>query len=409
MKQILNYVNNLVIAGLLTACGAATPTANNLETAMPVYTEIATSSPIPFSASFTSAPDTITPTPTVRNESFLLKNLGLGVRGTPQYSSDGEWLILPASVGVFVLNTASYQTGRLLVSFPDYSSDRVTISPDGKLVAWGNNVISVNNVYNLPDLQIPSNISTVGNFSALSETRFSADNRLLAVFYADTQMDIWNLLDGKFLYTLPAVSMMDFSPDGHFIATVSIVDNNWLIQLYEAQTGKLVKDWPGERAVFLPDNRLALESNGGIRIYDPSTGKVPHVFNGKFPAFSPDGKLIALLYYNQVEIHQIHDAKLLHRLQGEFMNVDKFSMRFAPDGQSLAGYAYWSYCCAGYAGRLSLWHVADGALVRGIPFVGGFNFSPDGEALAVADNNGLQIWNTTVGSVPAELKRIIIP
>jgi WD40 repeat protein len=151
-----------------------------------------------------------------------------------------------------------------------------------------------------------------------------------------------------------------------------------------------------------------LEDDGAIRIYDPSTGKVPNVFNGRFSAFSPDGKLTALLYYNQVEIHQTNDGKLLHRLQGNFVDVDRFNLRFAPDGQSLAGYAYWSYCCAGYDGRLSLWRVLDGALLREMPFIGRFDFSPDGKALAVADN-GLQIWNTTDGSVRIDLKEIIIP
>lgn len=405
MKQPLKTIYTVILAALLAACGIATPAPSNAQTAMPSDTEAATSSPIPVSPSVT--PPVSTPTSIPTATAHLVSLESLGVRGAPQYSLDGESLILPTSLGVIVADTKSYQNGRLLVSFTDEFYDKVTISPDGKLIAWANQLMALNDDYALPDLQILRSIDGTSYSAAVSESRFSADNTLLAVFYGDRQIDIWDLVDGKFLYSLSAVAMMDFSPDGHFIATVSIVDKIWLIQLHEAQTGKLLKDWAGERAVFLPDNRLALESNGAIRIYDPSTGKVPHVFNGRFPAFSSDGQLIALLYYNQVEIHRIKDAKLLHRLQGNFVNVDSFNLRFAPDGQSLAGYAYWSYCCAGYAGSLSLWRVADGALLRGTPFVGRLNFSPDGRSLAVV-NHGLQIWNTADGSVRIDLKEITI-
>jgi WD40 repeat protein len=228
---------------------------------------------------------------------------------------------------------------------------------------------------------------------------------LLAAFYG-AQTDIWSLLDGKLLYSLPGDSI-DFSPDGRVLVSAASVDPGWRIHLYEAQSGKLIKDWPGERAAFLPDNRLALEQNGAIRIYDPSTGKVPYVFNGRFPAFSQDGTLIALLYYDQVEIHRFSDGKLLHRLPGDFADVDRFELRFAPDGQSLAGDAYWAFCCAGSASRLSLWGMTDGVLLRDIPFEGQFSFSPDGSLLAVA-GNGFQIWNTADGSVRFDLKEITI-
>lgn len=316
-------------------------------------------------------------------------------------------LILPTSLGVIVVDASSYRNWHLQVSFDQDSYDRVTISPDGALVIRGNQLMALDDDHAPPDLQIPESIRGEGFWSSLTESRFSPDNRLLAVSYGDSQTSYWDLSDGKFLFSLSEVLSMDFSPDGQRIAAVSVEDYVWHIRLYEAPTGTLLKEWSGQRAVFLPDNRLALESEGTIRIYDPTTDKVPHFFNGRFPAISPDGKLIALLHYDRVEIYQIDEGKLLHRLPGNFADVDRFDLRFAPDGESLAGYSYWSYCCAGYAGRLSLWRVADGSVLREVPFAGAFNFSPDGRSLAVADN-GLQVWDATDGSVRVDLTAITL-
>ncbi len=404
MKQILKSVYIIIWVVLFSACSAIAPRQNNLATLVPFATKAITVTPIPLSVTSVNTLNLSTMTPTKIAHVFQLE--GLGARSAPQYSPDGKWLILPTVSGVFVLATTSYQDGRLLTSFTDYFGT-VAISPAGKLVVFENNLMAVNDGYELPDIQIPLN--TI-NGSLIREAEFSPDSRLLAVIYEGIgkQIDIWNMVNSKFLYTLPAESI-EFSPNGNLIAVVMNSEEISHIQLYEAQTGNPLKDWIGERVVFLPDNRLALEMNGAIRIYDPSTGKVPNVFNGRFPAFSPDGSFIALLYYDRIEIHRITDGKLIHKLQGDFEDVYSFNLRFAPNGQTLVGYAYWRYCCAGDGGKLSLWRVKDGALIKDVPFIGSFNFSPDSSSLAVASSNGLQIWNTLDGSVRANLKKITIP
>jgi WD40 repeat protein len=325
MKQIPRIICTIILGTLVTACSVATPAINNSQTIAPIHIATATSSPVPVSPTV-SMP---TPIPTATAYSVQLETIG--TRGTPQFLPDGERLILPTSLGVFALDASSYQNGTLLVPFTSqHSYPHVTISSDAKLIAWNTQLMAVNNDHDLPDLQIPWSIRGTDYQSTFSDSRFSPDNTLLAVFYGDTQLDVWDLVNGKFLYTIPAALSMDFSPDGRLIAAVTIADNVWRIQLHEARTGTLIKDWPGQRAVFLPDNRLALENNAAIRIYDLSTDKVSNFFNGRFPAFSPDGALIALLYYDQVEIHRLSDGKLLHRLQGNFADVDRFELRFAP-------------------------------------------------------------------------------
>lgn len=237
---------------------------------------------------------------------------------------------------------------------------------------------------------------------------FSPDSTLLVVIYNAYQLDVWQMKDGQLLYSLQAESAV-FSPDSHLMAVGSDLDENPHIQLYESKTGLLLKNWAGERAEFLSDDHLAVEMKGATRVYDLASNKVPYAFNGGYVAFSPDGNLVALFYLGQVEIRQVIDGKLLYKLEGDFKDIYDLDLHFAPNGQTLLGYAYWSFCCAGWEHRLFLWRIDDGSLIKETKKFIFYNFSSDGSSLAVTTENGLEIWNTVDGSIRAELNEMPIP
>jgi WD40 repeat protein len=339
-------------------------------------------------------------TATNANNLTQLKRLGMGyLTGAPLYSPDGKWLFLPTTVGVFVLDTASYQSSRFLRSASRYAySYPIDITSDGKTLVIGSDLIAIEDGHVLPGLDIPSDFEQGENvIQTVRDAKFSPDDKLLFLVNSGDKAGVWRLADGKLLYTFQAESF-DISTDSRLIATTVDSDKSPYVRLYNAQTGELLRDWAGERAVFLTANQLAVESKGAIRIYDLATRTVPYAFNGKYPAFSPDGQYIAFLSANHVEIRSVTDGKLLHKLDMGLGRVDDLTSHFAPDGQTIAISAYQGACCGGGTSSLSLWDITDGSLIKNEPG-GNFYFSPDGKTV----DFGSQILNTSDGSVHATI------
>jgi WD40 repeat protein len=318
---------------------------------------------------------------------------------SPLYSPDGRWLLVPTSTGIMIYDTATYQNGRLLA--PDaVNNQKMAISPDGKALAIGEKRIAIENGDELPALDIPAGIEYENNVrnSYVSQTKFSPDGQMLALVYMNHQIGVWRLADGKLLYTLQGENI-DFSTNSRMLVTYPDLSSEDLhISLYDAQTGSLLREWQGGWAMFLPDDRLAVETNGALRVFDISSGKVLRAFNGTHADFSPDGEYAALLFSNRVWIYKVSDGELVSTPIGDLAGIDRLTLSFSPDGQTLAGYAVWTDCCGGADNQLFLWRVADGALIRK-ENRWTFAYAPDGRSLVA----GAEIWDTSDGSTRTTL------
>jgi len=408
MGRIKKAICIVPLLAVMVACGNVSSTPKSLETATLVGITTTTNVPIVVTPTPVSTISVLTITPTNVVYPFQLEDKNLGRQiGNPRYSHDNKWLFLPTTAGVFVLEVTSYQAMRLLPYVPRYLND-IVLSPDEKILAFEYTLISVADGQELSSPKIAPSVRIGTSYGTINDIKFSPDSKLLAVTYYAGQLDFWRMEDSKLIYSLEAESVV-FSPNSELIAAGSDLDKNPHIGIYETQTGNLLKDWVGKRAEFLNDNHLAVETNNAVRIYDLTSGKVPYAFSGKYVAFSPDEQLVALLNGAWVEIYQVATGKLLYRLGGDLNNVDYINLRFAPDSQTLLGYAYWSFCCAGWQHKLSLWRVDNGALIKEVRTFYDYDFSPDGNSLAITSNNGLQILNTLDGSVRIELKEITIP
>src|SRR5581483_4738315 len=142
---------------------------------------------------------------------------------------------------------------------------------------------------------------------------FSRDGKTLALNEADpfgwperVPVSLWDVKTGQFVrrLRLPVrgiVDTLDFSPDG---ATLVTSGNEPQVRLWDAVSGKALKEWPAhEDAVkalaFLPDGRSLVSggADGTVRLWEVAGGKhlrelTGHRWGVSAVEVSPDGKLV---------------------------------------------------------------------------------------------------------------------
>ena len=248
-----------------------------------------------------------------------------------------------------------------------------------------------------PGPKIPAHFLENGE---VQSARFSPDGKLLVILNTAGQLGVYSIKGGAPRYNLEAKAF-DFSSSGRWLVTLrpSLKTETGAV-LLEADSGKPLREWPeAERAFFISEERLVIESGGAVRIYDPQTEKSLAAFSGRFAAFTSDGKA-AMLSPGQVRVIQVADESLVARMQGDFTNVEQADLKFISGSRWLAGVLRGSYCCGGQGSRFYLWDASNGALVwpnpkdeNSMEYLTGdyLILSPDGEDLALAQEETIHI------------------
>ncbi len=141
-----------------------------------------------------------------------------------------------------------------------------------------------------------------------------------------------------------------FTPDGKYVLS-SGGDADTTLRLYETDTGKQVRQYPGHtgwvwKVVFSPDGKKIASAgcnDFSFRIWDTESGKPlllganAHKGNVVGIAFSPDGKhLLTSGRDGTVKLWDVDTGKLLRTYTGATYNVE--AVAFSKDGKRfLAG------------------------------------------------------------------------
>lgn len=163
--------------------------------------------------------------------------------------------------------------------------------------------------------------------------------------------------------SLPAVRMVDFSPDGKLLAcAVGNKDRPGGVLIWDIREQRVVKQ---------------LEKHGISTV-----------------AFSPQGTLVACTKYSQPPvIYDIATGATVATLPDSYRGP----VAFLPDGSMLL--------CADEEGRAHFWDIAAGADKRVLPAAsdrlrGRLVFSPDGSTLLTqCGNAGIQVWDWQAGKM----------
>ncbi len=259
----------------------------------------------------------------------------------------GELLILKWGDSAEVIDAQSLKSIRPIAK--DHQPSYITVSPDGKLIAWTERN---SNSYTIEELATGKRTQIqLGDHP--SGAAFSPDGEHLAIgnTYWDPDSEgvghaVTNLYDtsGKLIRTLqqngPGGVMPRFSPDGKKLA---VGNRNYKTQIFDVKSGELLvvmtKRMTQDTA-FSPDGKILAEAyvDGSLGLCDVQTG-VPlrTAASGNKELYcvdwSPDGKLLATSGRQGNVI--IWDAEDLAKLQEFDVGPWAPQVRFSKDGTRL--------------------------------------------------------------------------
>lgn len=162
-------------------------------------------------------------------------------------------------------------------------------------------------------------------------TTFSPDGRLLATGDTHGDIRIWQVANGKLLFTNKGhkgwVWSVAFDPQGQRLASGSF---DCTVKLWDTQTGACLQTLEGhtnyvQSVCFSPDGQILASSSFDqtLRLWDLKTGTCLRIFQGENRAwcwgiaFSPDGQLLASgMHDHRIKLWNIHTGECVQTLEG---------------------------------------------------------------------------------------------
>jgi WD40 repeat protein/DNA-binding SARP family transcriptional activator len=211
----------------------------------------------------------------------------------------------------------------------------------------------------------------------------------------------------RIVLTVPGVGgFADWSPDGSVFVTEGPEDSG-LVDIRDAETGESVLSFTGHDidindVAFNHDGTMlaTVGDDGAARIWDPATGDELLGLDGPGqvwgPSFSPDGRRFAAAWLGQVRVVDIASRRTALEVP-----IGANSTSFSPDGERLA-------IRDNNLGAVVVVDVATGAEVLRIDSPTHMSravaWSPDGRWLATPGSDmTARIWDATTGELSATL------
>lgn len=267
----------------------------------------------------------------------------------------------------------------------------------------------------------PLTAKKIRTFSGYSETTrsitFSPDGQTLAsgVGYDNHGITLWDVKAGNKIRTFPghpeAVYHIAISPDGQTVARYKLGYGN-LIKLWHTQSGAFIRSLEiGDSiidVVFSPDGAfLICAGSFRITVWELATGKkirdIPHRVeysgcgsNYNILAFSQDGEILAIRDRQKndaIELLESRTARTMGKINTNLGGV--WRVAFSPDRQLLAA-------CGPLPHMLDICSVETGKVIRTVNIhpqehPGAMVFSPDGQILAIKNENLITLWQVSSG------------
>jgi len=256
------------------------------------------------------------------------------------FSPDGKFMA--TNVVNNELRSWDVLTGQLLWKTQDSSLALWALkhSPDGKYLVSGN----MDGVTTLWDAKTGREVRqfTAEGLDEIYAVAFSPDGKTMIAGGSSSKSQntfapLWDVETGREILRLPLPSliyMASFSRDGRYILTGGFDGTSIL---FDAQTGKKIRELTGNVGIFSPDGTYAITiQTSTVFVWDVKTGQELRHFEGPadgiaFGAYSPDGKMVATVNSDlSVRLWDIQTGQELRRYDARANNI-----AFSPDSQQL--------------------------------------------------------------------------
>ena len=326
------------------------------------------------------------------------------------FSPDGARL---ASIGVDgaakVWNTGSGELVQTFTDEPDTIGYDIAFSPDGELLAasWASQVLVWDAVSGEQRWRLPGKVLGA---AAIDRIDFSSDGTRLAVANMDGQPKIWDLVNGREIFTLVGhTDICDgiaFSPDGRRLATGDIAG---IVKVWDAATGQelFTLDHGGvvHGVAFSPDGRhlAAAGEDGRLLVWDLDTQRrllsLPSRSGLYDVTYLPDGKRLVTVHQDgTTTVWDAATGQPLLTLAGHLSTV--ISVAASRDNVQIA--------TSGYDSTVRLWDTRPGRELVTVAAHAGptydIAYSPDGSRLATVSPDGTaSLWDPASGLLALSL------
>jgi WD40 repeat protein len=329
--------------------------------------------------------------------------LGHGRLEDMAWSPNDDMLAVAGSVGVYLFSPDNLNAPpRPFLQGMNVGGwiQSVAFSPDGSLVAIGNN----NGNIHLREMESGKDRTVLkGHKGWISHMAFSPDGTQLASvsgFVNDKTVRLWNTATGEELAVIendlwPPQSVA-FSPDGEVVAfgTADGSINLWQvasgpgdIEVLESQRGGVYS------LAYSPDGSIlaAGANDGTIRLWEVASGTMQTMLEGhqkmvRDLAFRADGEMLASASHDgSVRVWQVSTGQeqQVYQSRGDVVQ----GVAWSPDGTRLA--------MGSQDGSVQIWHVASETEQAFLPSDLAYQvrFSPDGTLLASGSENHIYLWD----------------
>lgn len=261
-----------------------------------------------------------------------------------------------------------------------------------------------------------------GHLWGVNALAVSPDGKFLVSGSVDKSVNVWNLAEGRFLYSLKGhtneVWTVAISPDGKTAASGS---GDSTIKLWDLTTGSFKKQFSSQSGwvvalAFSPDGKTLVSggADSTIKVWDLATDQLRATLRGHSQgvvalAFRPGSNILASTSGdNKLMFWDVSSGCNAGQVCSPLQILESHSSRvetlaFSPDGQFLAS--------GNGDGSIDLWNLNTGKVDRSLfgnsDVVNSLVFSPDGKILASGAgslDSTVKLWDVAAGQLLDTLK-----